>query len=273
MTEEVKVEQEVQQEQEVKEVKKELTPMEQQALEMGWRPRGEFNGTDDEFIDAKEFVRRKPLFDRLDQQGKQLKRLNEALDQLKGHYTKVQETEYKRALADLKLARKQAITDGDGDRFQAIDDRIEQVEKEAAEALKETRPAVNQPDPAEFNNWLSKNSWYQKEEAMTAYADTIGLKLKTSVDNGELTPLQVLQKVEQAVKAEFPHKFRNPNKDNAPNVGESKSTVPAKSDSLQLTEQERKIMDSFLRMKNPDGTPFMTKEKYLSDLRKMKGLA
>ena len=249
------------------------SPIEDQALEMGWKPREEFAGTDDEFIDAKEFVRRKPLFDRLEQQSKQLKNVTVALGQLQNHYTKVREVEFQRALSELKVARKQAVSDSDGDRYEIIDDRIKEVEKAADLAKKEAseQAITNAPDPTEFNNWVSKNSWYQKDEAMSAYADKVGLRLKEQVDDGNLTPYQVLQKVEQAVRVEFPHKFRNPNKDNAPNIGESRGVGTRKDADASLSPEEKKIMDSFLRMKNPDGTPFMTKDQYMKDLSKIKG--
>lgn len=247
----------------------EVSPLEQQALSMGWKPREEFDGSDDEFIDAKEFVRRKPLFERLEQQSKQLKVVNKTLEQLKGHYSKMREIEFNRALAELKMARKQALTDSDGDRFEAIDDRIKEVEKEAEEVMAEVNaPVVHEaPNPAEFQNWQSKNSWYQKDEAMTAFADRVGLRMKTAVDAGELSPLQVLQKVEQAVRAEFPHKFTNPNKSNAPNVGEGKQPSGRKGSDIQLDETEQKIMNNFVRQ------GIMTKEQYLADLRKAKGVA
>lgn len=267
MTEEAKVEEKVvEQEQQQEEAK--LSPMEEKALEMGWKPRTEFDGSDDEFIDAKEFVRRKPLFDRLEQQSKQLKNVNKTLEQLKGHYSKIREVEFNRALAELKAARTQAITDSDGSRFEAIDDRIKEVEKEAAKVLQEEQTHIDPPNPAEFDNWRSKNSWYQKDEAMTAFADHVGLRLKPSHEAGELTPLQILQKVEQAVRAEFPHKFKNVNKEQAPNVGEGKQQNGAgKSKEMDLTETEQKIMNNFVRQ------GIMTKEQYLKDLRLAKGVA
>ena len=40
---------------------KELSAIEQRAIEMGWRPQEEFNGDEEDFIDAKEFVRRKNI--------------------------------------------------------------------------------------------------------------------------------------------------------------------------------------------------------------------
>lgn len=266
MTEEIKpVEGAVKEEPKQEQQEAVLTPIEQQALDMGWRPKDEFEGEEDEFIDAKEFVRRKPLFDRLDQQGKQLKNVTKALDQLKDHYTKVRETEYNRALAQLKAGRQQAITDGDGAQFEVLDSRIKQVEKEAAQVLEESKPEVHKPDPAELDNWMGRNSWYNKDDAMTAYADRIGNKYHESVLAGEMTPYQVLQKVEAEVKKEFTHKFRNSNKDTAPNISEGKQ-AGRKTDSFQLDETERKVMENLVRQK------ILTKEEYIKDLKRAKGL-
>lgn len=263
MTEEVKKEEPKKEE---PAAKPEPSKIELQALEMGWRPKEEFEGEEDDFIDAKEFVRRKPLFDRLDQQGKQLKTLNKTLDQLKEHYTKVRENEYKRALAELKSARQQAITDNDGARFEVVDDRIKQVEKEAAVVLAEAKAEPdNRPDPAELEGWMGRNTWYNKDDAMTAYADRVGNKYHDKVVAGELTPYQVLQRVEAEVKKEFAHKFRNPNKDTAPNISEGKQTS-SKAESFQLDDQERKIMENFVRQK------IMTKEEYIRDLKLAKGI-
>ena len=50
-----------------------LSPIEEKAIQMGWRPKDQFEGDEEEFIDAKEFVRRQPLFDRIENQNKQLK--------------------------------------------------------------------------------------------------------------------------------------------------------------------------------------------------------
>ena len=90
----------------------EYSKIELEAMEMGWRPKEEFNGEEDDFIDAKEFVRRKPLFDKIDSTTRELKQFKKAFDALKGHYTAVHGSAYQQALANLKMTRKQAITDG-----------------------------------------------------------------------------------------------------------------------------------------------------------------
>ena len=50
----------------------ELSAVEQKAIEMGWKPKDNFDGEETDFIDAAEFVRRKPLFDKIDTVGKDL---------------------------------------------------------------------------------------------------------------------------------------------------------------------------------------------------------
>jgi hypothetical protein len=102
----------------------EHTDVEKRAIEMGWRPLSEFDGDEADFIDAKEFVGRKPLYDKISSTTKELKAVRNAVEALKELYTKVQETEYKRALTTLKDERKKALVEGDADRFQSLDDEI-----------------------------------------------------------------------------------------------------------------------------------------------------
>ena len=260
MTEEVKTEEVVQETPEVSEI-------EQKALDMGWRPRDEFDGTDDEFIDAKEFVRRKPLFDKIEQQGKQLKATIKALEGLKQHYTSMREVEYERALKALKAERKQALSDGDADRFDVLDDQIKEVESEAAK-IQQTKnvPAVQEEvvNP-EFQSWVTRNNWYKNVGYMREFADEVGVRLHQQ----GLSPTEVLKQVEQAVRKEFPHKFTNPNKNTAPAVESSGGTKSAgkQKDTVELSELERKVMNDLVR------SGVLTKEEYISDIKKQRGIA
>ena len=245
----------------------EHTEVELRAMEMGWRPLSEFSGDEDDFVEAKEFINRKPLFDKIEYQSKQLKAVSKALESLKVHYTKVQETEYEKALTSLKAERRRALTEGDGDRFEAVDEQIKDAESELNHVKQLQKEAIveqpNEPHP-EFKSWLDKNQWYSTVGYMRAFADDIGSKLAAQ----GLSPSDVLVKVRDAVKTEFPQKFRNPNKENAPDVGDSRSSKASgnKGNAAEagLTEQERKIMNDLVR------TGVMSKEKYLADLQAIK---
>jgi hypothetical protein len=234
--------------------------MESQALQMGWRPKEEFNGPEDAFIDAKEFVRRQPLFDKISQQSREIKEVRKALEAFKLHYTTVKETEYNRALDQLKDARKAALSDGDGDRFEAIDKEIKNVETQVT-AIKQAQEIPLVKDEVvhpEFQAWQNQNRWYTETKYMREYADEYGAKLAAS----GMTPSDVLQAVSKAVKKEFPHKFVNANKAGAPNVesGSTGGKSGGKFTEANLTDFQRQVMNTLVR----SGT--LTKEKYLADI-------
>lgn len=262
MTEEVKVEdQVVVPEPEAKEAPQ-LSDIEVKARDMGWRPRDEFDGSDDDFIDAKEFVRRKPLFDKIEHQSKEIRQIKQAFDALQTHYTKVNESAMKKAISQLEAQRAQAVEDGNGVAFRQADEAL----KEANQAVQELDRVRAQPAPTEapqeFVDWTNKNRWYRKDEAMTVFADAYGIRLRSQGKS----PTEVLEAVERKVKEEFPHKFRNPNKDNAPSVDTSRPSGRTPKAEMELTEEERQVMH---RLTSAKGSK-ITKEQYLKDLAEIK---
>ena len=68
-------------------------PFVERALELGWRPQEEWTGPEEEFIDAKEFVRRQPLFEKIEAQSREIRAVKQGLDALKTHHAKVKEVE------------------------------------------------------------------------------------------------------------------------------------------------------------------------------------
>ncbi len=243
-----------------------LTPIEEKAISMGWRPKERFEGDEEEFIDAKEFVRRQPLFDRIENQNKQLKNVTKALEALKVHYTRVEEAAVQKAINQLKAQRKSALAEGDGDSFELIDDEIKKAELK----LTEIEQVKNQPIVEEtvvhpeWQAFQARNPWYGSTSYMRKFADEIGAELASK----GIPPTEVLKQVEQAVRKEFPNKFVNPNKQNAPDVEQSRgnSKVTGKDTDSFMNEQERKVMNDLVR------SGVLTKEKYIADLKAAKGL-
>lgn len=242
----------------------EYTEIEQRAMEMGWRPISEFNGDEKDFIDAKEFVNRKPLFDKIESTGKELKQMRKAFEALKNHYTTVHESAYREALTNLKQARKDAIAQGDGERFDQVDTEIKRVE---AEAAKIQHVAEVKPEPEvhpQFVQWANRNPWYTSVGYMRAFADEYGVKLGAQ----GVEPSEVLKRVEEAVRKEFPDKFRNANKDAAPDIEASGRKTSVKKDDFQLNAQEERI---FQTLHKSDPKTF-TREKYVAELKAAKGI-
>lgn len=237
------------------------TPTEQKAMEQGWRPKAEFSGEPEAFIDAAEFIRRGELFNKIEHQSKELKQVRAALEALKDHHSKVKETEYKRALASLDSARKQALIDGETDRFFALEEKIEEVKAEKAEFDSEIKNVSAQEEaqpPQEFVNWVNQNKWYETDKAMRAYADRLGAELATSYP-----PATVLQMVEKEVRKEFAHKLTNP-KAARPMAVEPAGRGSGKTDNFVLTPEERDIMRKFVR------TGIMSEQDYIADLKKVR---
>lgn len=250
------------QEQNVEQTAPEYTEIEQRALDMGWKPKESFEGDPEAFIDAGEFVRRQPLFDKISSSSREVKELRKALEAFKLHYSTVKETEYKRALEQLKAARAEAVSDADGARFAALDAEVKSVEGQM-EVLKEAKEVPVTPEVhPEFEAWTRQNRWYNETKYMREFADEVGQQLHRQ----GLSPKEVLAKVSEAVKKEFPQKFTNPNKEAAPNVGSS-TRAPAKGKDIEstLTQDERNIMNTLVRGGH------MTKEAYLEGLKAIRG--
>lgn len=240
------------------------TAIEQEAMAQGWRPKEEYQGDPDRFIDAGEFVRRGELFGKIDSQNRELKQIKQALDQFKQHHANVEKVAYDRAIADLKKQQRAALREGDLDLHEELEDKREALIEEREEfvskqARQETVPAGPAP---EFVQWTKANPWYSTDIAMTATADRIGLELAKR--RPDLSPADVLKEVEKQVKQEFKHKFENPNRQRAGAVESPvRSGAGAKSKFVPSEEQKR-IGQSFVR-----SGAFAKVEDYYAELEKM----
>ena len=241
----------------------EYTPVEQEALESGWVPKAEYKGDEHKWVDAGEFLRRGELFKKIEDQSKQLKDVKKALADMAKLHSQVREVEYKRALESLKQQRKEALAEGDVETFTAVEEKMELV-KEQQDALRNTPPPVQETSdganhPA-FQAWVAQNSWYNNNEPMRAFADTLGAQL-TRAGN---SPDEVLKKVAIAVREEFPKRFTNPNRDK-PGAVESGQARGRSTGGFVLTDEERQIMNRFIR------TGAIKDEKeYIESLKKVR---
>lgn len=235
-------------------------PYEEQAREQGWKPKEEYEGDPEKWRPAKEFVERGELFGKIDSMGKELKETRKALKMLQEHHSKVKETEYNNALRELKSLQKKHLEDGNSDGYLETTELLTDLkaEQKAREVVSQAAPA--QPDPR-FVAWVNENSWYQKDAEMREYADTVGLGYaqRTGKD-----PEEVLEYVTNQVKSRFKEKFVNPNR-SKPSSVEGAATPAATKSSFELTEDERKVMNTFVR------TGVMTKEEFIAEVKKMRG--
>ena len=253
----------------------ELSPVEQQAVSMGWKPRDQYEGDPEKWVDASIFVARAPLFEKIDEQHRYNKTLKRELDvvkstmaELKAHAENIRKTEFKRALEELKQAKRVALAEEDLLKAEDIQERIDTVRE--AQVAAETRPEpqpTQQPMNEAFSEWVTQNAWYKEDPEMREYADAIGI---IEANKGNRSPDAVLKAVSEKVRKHFkdsPH-FRNPMKDKAPPV-ETSGTAPSSSGRKSVykpTPEERQIAKRFADQ------GIMTEDQYYEDLRKMKEL-
>jgi hypothetical protein len=238
-----------------------LSAAEEKAREQGWVPQEEWEGDPEQWRPAKEFLDRGELFKKIEDQNRTIKEFKKALEDLKGHHAKTRDTEYRRALETLKAQKVQAIEEGDAQSVVKIDDQIDLVKEEQRKlATQAYEPAVPELNP-EFVAWTDRNKWYERDENMKIFADALGQRLAAA----GRSPSAVLAEVERQVREEFPHKFKNPNRDK-PGAVESSTTKGGKvGASIQLTDEERRVMQRFVR------TGVMTEKQYMDELKRVKG--
>ncbi len=240
------------------EAAKEYTPIQLKAIEQGWKPKDQYEGDEENFIDAPEFVRRGELFDKISEQSRELKAVKQALHEFKSNQSKARAADLERAQKNLKQSARQAILDGDPERAFAIEDQLEHVRSERERIEREAaQPAVQELNP-EFVAWESQNKWYTNNKTMRAVADQLGFELASQ----GLPPSEVLKRVAQEVRKEFAHKFSNPKAERPSAVaGSSRSGTRQEAD-MELSEIERAVMKKVV------ASGAMTEAEYKKELKK-----
>jgi hypothetical protein len=111
--------------------------------------------------------------------------------------------------ARLKQERSAAIEDQDTVRFEELDRQLRETEDE----IKEVDNAPTSADSfvtgeADFKK---RNSWFEQDKTMTAFAFNIAGGLRSAYPN--ITADEYYSELEKAVKEQFPNKFTNPRRE------------------------------------------------------------
>jgi hypothetical protein len=241
--------------------------LELQALEEGWVPQDQYNGDPDNFKSAKEFLRDGQFFKKIDLQHKELKELKRTLNEFKEHHENTlaaeKKIQFENALTYLKQQKKEALREGDADAVIDFDDKIELLREEKQklerQIIKEEKEdeKVSEIHP-ELAAWIDKNPWYKENAGMRDFADAYGIKLAKQ----GVSPSKALKEVEKAVREEFPHRFRNVNRDKPSAV---EGTQQRTTTGIKLTAQETEVMKRFLR-----AGVFKNEAEYIAEVKKQR---
>lgn len=256
------VEQNVVQEQ-TTQTEKPVDSYEADAREQGWRPKEEWDGDPDKWRPAKEFVERGELFGKIDSMGKELKETRKALKMLQEHHTQVKEAEYKRAVAELKALQKKHLETGDSDGYLETSELLTDLKAEQKAREVAAEMTTNQPHP-DFVQWVNANKWYNADIEMHDYADAVGQRYASN--NPGVDPHEVLAYVSKQVRNRFKEKFQNPNREKPSTVEGSNDTRQPKKESFIMTDDERRVMHTFVR------TGVMSEKDYIEELKKLRSV-
>jgi len=225
----------------------ELSDAELQATDLGWKPEEDFKAdpknAGKKWRPAEEFLDRKPLFDKLDDQNKRIKNLEKALNSIAAQSQRAEEIGRKKALEDLRAQKKEALENSDHDLVVAIDDKIMDIKQEAKQA-----PVTQQGPAPEFVEWVEKNQWYTEDPRKRAVADGIGLSLaKEGVPPSEVLIL-VEKEIKKLYKEDFEPKARPRAPQNSVDSGSRKTTTGNGADTVKsrMSGDELRIMKVIL---------------------------
>jgi hypothetical protein len=251
---------------------KALAAAEAEAVRKGWKPKDAYEGDPDKWVDAKTFLDRGDKFNKnLQREVAALKAKLESFEGTKQAFVKFHEEtvaakdkELAAALKQLRVQRSEAQAEGDHEAAVEIEDRIEVITKER-QGLKDAAPvpaAAPQVDPV-LEAWIGDgNDWFAKDAKLRNYAITLADELRA--DGETLQGRQFLDKVAELMRAEFPSKFDNPNRQRPGAVeGSSRSAVSAPQGRTErdLPKVDRELMNEFVR------NGWTTKEKFLAEYR------
>ena len=189
--------------------------VESQAKILGWKPKDEFNGPDEKWRDAAEYIQHGK--DTLPILRENNKRLISEIQELKQtfkefsdyHRSSIEKTKrqsYEKAIKDIAKEQRKAVEDGDVEKF----DMLEQEKAKIAEPEPEPEPGHQAPEKSpELIKWEQANPWYEgdtiDEIMMTARANEIA-----AVMQAKKMPFEkILETVSEAMKREYPDHFTN----------------------------------------------------------------
>lgn len=236
--------------------------IEELARKLGHKPKEEFDGDPERWVDADEFVAKRfeRLTERHNDTTKKMTELDKTLKAVTGHVSKIEQAAYQKAINDLKKERRTAIEEGDVEQAEAIDIQMDQI-KEALTPPKAEEPKMEVPK--EVTDWEAKNGeWFYKDLEVSDFGMA---HFQTFMNrHPQATVSEALESMEKAVKKAFPEKFENQQRKapaavetggEAVNIGSQR-----KFSRNDLNEDQRRVHDTFVRQ------GIMTGDAYIKSL-------
>ncbi len=242
------------------------TEIETLAMESGWSPKADWRGDGgEEWIDAPEFVRQgttrlKKTLAKQDKQLVGMKTLEDTLGEVKEHMIGVDKRAYDKAVKDLKVKQREAVEEGDTEKYDDVQSDIDDLDKEAVSSQTKANNNVPVRDP-DFDAWIVDNKWYNTDVFLTSKADAeIGPTVRRMYPDLIGRPLYDM--IAEQVRGAYPEKFGKSSRTRPSSVeGAGAGGAPqgsGKKSYADLPQDAKEACDRFVEV------GVMTKEAYLS---------
>lgn len=255
---------------------KELSPIEKEAIAMGWRAADKFDTSTEgkRFISAEEFVERGQLFKKIDHQKTELQQLKNVVKDMSEHYKQTEELAYNRAMTTILAARNKAVEEGDIENFKLLDNQMFDLNRQAVQSLQERTPNPQaqtsveakpiSPDAQTFydrnKHWFNNDTMENKQMVTFALAADEFMAIRRP----DLSEKDRISLVEADVRRAFTHRFENTNRDAPPTVATKTSdTSGARGTTLisKLSHRQRALAKEMI-----EHNLYNSIEEYAKDL-------
>ena len=253
--------------------------VEKEARLLGWVEKEEYRDGD-HWVDAETFVKRgkeinpilrknnETLLKKLAERDAEIAEVKKVAEEFKKFTKEVADrkvSELQKELSELREKKKVAISSGDGDAVVALDEQIDVIKEQQAEAKK--APPVEQkktPDPVVLDplvvSWMEENVWFTQDDKYTRIADAIGVSINANFPN--LKGKEFFKKLDEELEDVLPSKYRKTQR-GSPVEGSNNTSRPSGSKSKQsydnLPADAKAACDRYVKQ------GLMTKEQYVND--------
>jgi len=208
-----------------------LTPTQQEAYDMGWRPKEEFNGDPDNWSSASAFMRYQKLTKKIEQQKNDFdKRINENNELNKGLYNNQIDSLKKQ----LEEKRDEAVEEGDIDAYKKKQKQIDELTEQQHKASNTNQPSEATVLDDDIQEWLLSNPWMR--DASKKSEDASDLFDRIRAHNPYKTTKENLAILDDELKIMAVGKKINPNRMSPSSLESGGSRPPAKNRELTMSE-------------------------------------
>lgn len=235
-----------------------LASVETAARAGGWVPKDEWKGDPEKWVNAPGFVLKAaeilPHVNQALRESKaEMREVKKTLASFAEHHNKTEQRAYERAFREIQERIDASASVGDVQGVRNATDELIELNKDAS------KPAAAQSTGTpEFTAWQDDNAWYGKDKPLSAAFDAL---CKEVFEDGYTTPKSGLKEAMSRLKVEYPHKFENPNRRQAPTVEGAGAPPRARGKGYADLPPDAKAMcDDFVKR-----VPGFTREKYAKD--------